>query len=242
MSSYNDYGAAAGISVGIIIFSLVLALAIWALSSFAMMKIFQKMNIEGWKAWVPVFNMWVFIEAAGFPGFYLLAGLIPFIGQLALAVLMVICAYRIGIGFNKSGAWAVLYFFLPLVWMLILAFDGSKWRGLPDGALAQSTAAGANQGVTPYSSTPGAPMPQNYGQQPQYAQGGDGQQAGTASPQYGQQSLGYGQQPGAQSPQYGQQPQQGYGQQPQQYGGQQGGSHAGDFGPYGGGSGTTPQQ
>ena len=192
--SNNDYSAVFGLSIGFVIFAIVVSLLLWAVSCFAMMKVFEKMNIEGWKAWVPLYSTWVFLEAGGFPGFYMLAVFVPFIGQLALTVLMVIAAYRIGIGFSKSGAWAALYFFLPIVWMLILAFDGSRWRGLPDGALAQGTAAGANQGVTPYSSTPGAPAPQ-----PQYAQGGYGQ------PQYGQQP-------------YGQQPPAGYGQQGQQYG------------------------
>lgn len=242
---YNDYdygGASAGflgLSMGLMIFALIFGLLMWALMCYGMMKVFQKMNIEGWKAWVPFFNTWVFIEAAGFPGFYMLAAFLPIIGQLALAVLLVICAYRIGIGFNKSGAWAALYFFLPMVWTLILGFDSSKWRGLPDGAVAQSTAAGANVGVTPYSSTPGAPMPQQYGQ-PQYQQqpayGGQPQQYGQQVQQYGgqpNQAPQYGQpQYGQQPQQFGQQPQQGYGQQQygqQQYGqppfGQQGGEN-----------------
>lgn len=221
MSSY-DVEAAYGLSAGAMLFGLVIGLAVYAVTSFAMMKMFQKMNIEGWKAWVPYYNTWVFLEAGGFPGWYMLGVLVPLL-NIAVLVVMVIAAYRIGIGFNKSGAWAALYFFLPIVWLLILGFDGSKWRGLPDGAVAGASAAGANQGVTPYSSTPGAPMAQQgqYGQQG-YGQQSYGQQSGQQVQQYGQQ--GYGQQSTQQGQaQYGQGQ---YGQQ--QYGqqGQQGGSSA----------------
>ena len=231
MNSYDNYdsGAFLGLSAGIMVFAFILALVLWALGAFLLMKIFEKMKIEGWKAWVPLYNQWVFIEAGGFPGWYMLSVFIPFIGQLAFVVITVIAAYRIGIGFGKSAAWAILYFFLQIVWMGILAFDSSKWRGLPDGLVAGPSAAGANVGVTPYSSTgygtpqaggyqapqPGAyqpPQPGGY-QAPQgYGQQAGGYQAPQAQQGYGQQPQpGYGQQP---QPGYGQQPQPGYGQQP----------------------------
>ncbi|WP_185714879.1 DUF5684 domain-containing protein [Gulosibacter macacae] len=246
MNSYDNYdsGAFLGLSAGIMVFAFILALVLWALSAFLLMKIFEKMKIEGWKAWVPLYNQWVFIEAGGFPGWYMLSVFIPFIGQLAFAVIVVIAAYRIGIGFGKSGAWAALYFFLQIVWMGIIAFDSSKWRGLPDGLVAGPSAAGANVGVTPYSSTgygtpqaggyqapqPGAYQPPQSGayqppqaggyQAPQgYGQQSGGYQAPQASQGYGQQPQpGYGQQPQAG---YGRQPQPGYGQQPQPGYGQQ---------------------
>ncbi|UQN15923.1 DUF5684 domain-containing protein [Gulosibacter sp. ACHW.36C] len=235
-----DYSFAASISAGAIIGGLVVGLLAYALVAFFLMKVFEKMNIEGWKAWVPVYNQWVLLEAGGNPGWISLAFLvtwIPFLGQLAAiaaVVFVAISVYRIGIGFNKEGAWVVLWIFLPIVWLGIVAFDSSKWRGLPDGKLAGASAAGANQGVQPYSTTgyqqpggyaqqPGAypaqPQQQGYGQQPQQF----GQQPGQygQQPGYGQQPNQYGQQPAQQNP-YGQQPGQGgqqqnpYGQQPNQ--------------------------
>ena len=232
-NNINDVSALFGMSAGLIVFAIIFGLAIWALYSFFLMKVFEKMKIEPWKAWVPVYNTWVFLEAGGYPGWIALlaiATVIPFVGwvgSIAVAVFTILAAYRIGTGFSKSGAWVVLYIFVPVVWLAILAFDSSTWRGLPDGAVPGPSAQGAAIGVTPYSST-GAPMPQaGYGQpgagygQPAYGQqpqAGYGQAAG-----YGQQpQAGYGQQPqagyGQQAQGYGQQPQTGYGQQPQGYG------------------------
>ncbi|WP_282851446.1 DUF5684 domain-containing protein [Gulosibacter sediminis] len=236
-----DYHYAASFGVGTIIIGLVIGLLSYAITAFFLMKVFEKMNIEGWKAWVPIYSQWVLLEAGGNPGWISLAFLvswIPFLGQLAAiaaVVFLAISIYRIGIGFSKEGAWVVLWIFLPIVWLAIVAFDSSKWRGLPDGKVAGPSAAGANRGVQPYStmgyqqpggyaqqpgSYPAQPPQQGYGQQPGYSQ--QPQQFGQ-QPGYGQQPNQYGQQ-AAQPNQYGQQPTQGgqqqnpYSQQPGQSG------------------------
>ena len=236
-----DYDIYTGLSAGVVIGSIIFGLLIYALTAFFLMKVFEKMNIEGWKAWVPIYNQWVILEAGALPGWISLAFLIswiPFIGQLASIagfVFLAIAIYRIGIGFNKEGAWVVLWIFLPIVWLGIVAFDGSKWRGLPDGKVAGPSAAGANRGVQPYSTTGYQQQPGGYGQQPGSYQRQDayGQQQpaqyGQQPGQYGQQRPGqYGQQPQQNNP-YGQQP---GGQQPGQYG-QQGSQYGQQQNPYG---------
>lgn len=225
-----DYDIYTGLSAGVVIGSIIFGLLIYALTAFFLMKVFEKMNIEGWKAWVPIYNQWVILEAGALPGWISLAFLIswiPFIGQLAsiaVVVFLAIAIYRIGIGFNKEGAWVVLWIFLPIVWLGIVAFDDSKWRGLPDGKVAGPSAAGANRGVQPYSTTGYQQQPGGYGQQPGSYQRQDA---------YGQQQPAqYGQQPG----QYGQQRPGQYGQQPQQnnpYGQQTGGQQPGQYGQQG---------
>ncbi len=224
-----DYDIYTGLSAGVVIGSIIFGLLIYALTAFFLMKVFEKMNIEGWKAWVPIYNQWVILEAGALPGWISLAFLIswiPFIGQLASIagfVFLAIAIYRIGIGFNKEGAWVVLWIFLPIVWLGIVAFDGSKWRGLPDGKVAGPSAAGANRGVQPYSTTGYQQQPGGYGQQPGSYQQQDayGQQQPAQYGQRPQQNNPYGQQPGGQQPgQYGQQGSQ-YGQQQNPYGQQQ---------------------
>jgi len=106
----------------------------YVIVSFFLSVLFKKMGIEGWKAWVPVYSNWTFLEAAGIPGWYALfalAGIIPiigFIGSLVTAVFTVIAAYKIGRGFQKGGEWAVLYFFLPLIWIIILAYNSAPFN------------------------------------------------------------------------------------------------------------------
>lgn len=99
-----------------------------------MARMFAKMGETPWKAWVPFYNLFLFLEWGGFKGWWLLvglAGIIPFIGGtlagLALTVLTAIAAYNIAKGFSKDGAWVVLYIFLPLIWLGILGFNSSKY-------------------------------------------------------------------------------------------------------------------
>ncbi|SJM70890.1 DUF5684 domain-containing protein [Gulosibacter sp. 10] len=254
-----DYNLVAWIfaTLGVLIWVLVaVALIGYVITAWFMMTVFKKMNIEGWKAWVPFVNTWTFLEAGAWPGWISLIPLIawvPFIGQfatIALAVFMIMAAYRIGVGFGKDGAWVVLFIFLPIVWLGIVAFDSSRWRGLADGRVPGPAAAGARVGVTPYSSSgyaapgqyggypqqPGYPQqggygqpgqPGAYGQQGQPGYGQPGQQGAYGQPGQAGYQPGAGYQPPAGYPQQpggaqpGQQGQPGYGQ-PGQYGGQYG--------------------
>ena len=194
-------------------FILIFGVIVYVISSLLLMKIYAKMGIEGWKAWVPIYNMWVFLEAGAYPGWLSLLTFVPFANIVAV-VFIVMAAYRIGEGFGKDGAWIVLFIFLPIVWYAIIAFDSSQWRGLSGGLMSGPSAAAANRGMQTggyaYAGQPGYGQAGGYGRQPGY-----GQQPG-AQPQqpYGSQPYGaqaYGQQPG--QPQYGGQPPQAPGQQ-----------------------------
>lgn len=117
-------GASFGIIIGYVI------------GSYLLSRLFAKAKIEKWRAWVPVYNTWVFLELGGQKGalsLLALASFIPFLGVLAsitLLVFMAIAAYNIGEHVNKPGAgWLVLYIFLPVIWLAIVAFDDSKWSG-----------------------------------------------------------------------------------------------------------------
>ena len=192
--SYRSSSSTDGLWVVFLIMLLFGAIA-YAVTSLLLMKIYGKMGIEGWKAWVPLYNMWVFLEAGAYPGWIALLMLLP-IGNVVALVFVIMAAYRIGQGFGKDDVWIVLYIFLPIIWYAVLAFDSSKWQGLRGGLVCGPSAAEANRGIQA-AGYPGQPA---YGQAGGYAQPGYGQ-AG-----YGQ--AGYGQQPGTP----GQQP---YGSQPQ---------------------------
>ncbi|WP_424467153.1 DUF5684 domain-containing protein [Pseudoclavibacter helvolus] len=198
---FNSYGdqAAAGFGVLGLLLWLILVLGIYALTAWFMSKVFTKMGIEGWKAWVPVYNSWTFVEAAGFPGWWVLVGFIPGL-NIALVVLLAIAAYRLGLGFGKSGVWVLLYIFLPIVWLAVLGFDSSRWNP------ALMNLGGQQYGGQPHAAVgyPQGPGAQPYGQAPVQPYG----QAPAQQQPYGQQPYGqqpYGQAPAQQSP-YGQAP------------------------------------
>lgn len=93
--------------------------------------VFKKAGIEGWKAWVPIYNTWVMLEMGGQPGWIALlslAAIIPFIGWIGgvvAAVFVAIAMYHIGMKFGKPDVFVLLGIFLPLVWVIWLAVDKS---------------------------------------------------------------------------------------------------------------------
>ncbi|MCS3842232.1 hypothetical protein HDC95_000497 [Microbacterium sp. AK031] len=140
-SAYSDYsGLSAGLLAVTVLVSLLFAAVGYVLTSLFLMKIFEKAGVQGkWRAWVPVYNSMIFLKLGDLSpwlilygiGASLLLGWIPFIGQLVIlasAVLMVLAAYRVGQKLQKEGAWVVLYIFLSLVWLGIMAFDKSRWN------------------------------------------------------------------------------------------------------------------
>jgi hypothetical protein len=209
-SYYYDTGATAFLGI-VILFSFIFAIAGYVLTSLFLMKIFEKAGVQGkWRAWVPVYNSMIFLKLGDLSpwlilygvGASLLLGWIPFIGQLvilAAAVLMVLAAYRVGQKLQKEGAWVVLYIFLSIVWLGIMAFDKSRWnpqippapwagnaffgdRTTWDGIPVQPSAQAAPGAAPGYGAAPqGYAPPQGYQQPaPGYQQPAPGYQPPTA--------------------------------------------------------------
>lgn len=202
MNPYYDSGYWAALG-GLLILGFVLAIASYVIYSLFMMKVFEKAGVEGkWRAWVPVYNTMIFFKLGDLSPWlvlYCLGGalLLSWIGigalfSIAMGVLSVLAAWRIGLKLQKDAIWVVLYIFLSIVWLGINAFDKSRWntnvapapwagngflgdRTVWQGIPAQPSAAqpqagyaapgyGAPQGYTP-------PAPQGYAPpaQPGYA-------------------------------------------------------------------------
>jgi hypothetical protein len=222
----DDTGAIFALLAAMVGFFLLIAVIVYVVGSFFMMKLFDKAGVQGrWRAWVPVYNTMVFFKLGDLSPWLVLYGVggaivlswIPVLqifsglASLALAVFAAIAAYRVGLKLQKEGVWVVLYILLPLVWLGILAFDRSRWNpAVPPASWAGNPFLGDQtrwDGVpTQVSSAPQGHT--GYGQQG-YGQPGFGQ---PAQPGYGQPA-----QPGYAQP--GQQPQPGYPQQPAQGGG-----------------------
>lgn len=124
-SADSSMGVAAALIMTIIVTILSYVVGCYLLS-----RIFKKAGIDTWKAWVPVYNAWVQYELGGYGGWWSILLFIPFI-NIAAAIILMIAYYRIGLGFGKSGAFVLLAIFLPIVWMVWLAFDDSTWQKAP---------------------------------------------------------------------------------------------------------------
>ncbi len=133
-STYN-YTAGGSVSgeqyaMGAGFFLVVLAIFVVSYVVFALLlgRIFKKAGVPSWKAWVPIYNSWILLELGDQKGYWAVLSLIPVVNIVA-AVFMFIAMYNIGLKLGKSGAFILLAIFLPLVWLVWLAVDGSKWKG-----------------------------------------------------------------------------------------------------------------
>ena len=145
MDDYGTYGASFAISGVAVLFGLFFALIGYVIYSVFMMKIFEKAGVQGkWRAWVPVYNVMVFLKLADLSPWlllylyaaYIVGAIIPFLGWflvlplagLASTALLLVAAWRVGLKLQKEAVWVILYFFLSIVWLGINAFDRSRWN------------------------------------------------------------------------------------------------------------------
>jgi hypothetical protein len=127
-SSHSSDGALAALLGGIIVLFLIIAAVAYVVNALFMMFIFKKAGVDGWKAWVPVYNTVKFFQLGGQNPLYILFTLIPFVGPFIMTIFGIIAAYNIGLKLGKDGAYVVLYIFLPVVWLIILGVDKSTWK------------------------------------------------------------------------------------------------------------------
>jgi len=120
----------ATIWAGIILFSFLAVVVAYVITSFCISRIFKKAGIASWKGWVPIYNVWNLLELGGQKGFWAVLALVPIVNFVS-AIFLILAMYRIGLKFGKSELFVLLAIFLPMVWYIWLAVDGSKWQGKP---------------------------------------------------------------------------------------------------------------
>lgn len=124
----------------IAIFTLAMAVIIlsYVLTAIILSFIFKKAKVETWKAWVPFYNVWVLFELAGYKGWLSLAipaasillspiPVIGFLAHIATFIAYLIIFLNLQKAFSKETVFIILYIFLPVVWLAIIAFDKSKY-------------------------------------------------------------------------------------------------------------------
>lgn len=213
MQTYGEESVLVGIAVALAVYGL-LGVIVYVAYSITLMAFFRKIGVPGWKAWVPIYNVWTFLEAGGQKGYWALFSLIGL--SIVPAIFMIMAAIDFQRAFRKDTMWTVLFILATPVWCGMLGWGRDPFdpSAMPPGAGA--SAAASPYGGQTYGHQPngfGQPaygrQPQGYGPPPQLSQGGFGQQ----QPGYGQAPAGFGRQPqgnGPSSPP----PQGGFGQQP----------------------------
>ena len=87
----------------------------------------EKAGKPGWASLIPVYNMWIFFEMAGFSGALSLLVLVPVFGWIAVGILMIVSDFRIAKCFGKDSGFGVGLWLLNPIFMAILAFDSSTY-------------------------------------------------------------------------------------------------------------------
>src|SRR5690348_96261 len=103
-SSNTDLGAFFAV-FGVL---MLLGIVLYVINAIFLGMVFKKAGVPAWKAWVPIYNLWVMLELGGQKGWIsllVLANIIPFvgwIGGIVAAVYLCIAAYKIGLNFGKE--------------------------------------------------------------------------------------------------------------------------------------------
>lgn len=119
--------AVAALLVTFLLVGLFLSAISYVISAIFLGRIFIKAGIASWIAWVPFYNTWKILEIGGRQGFWAVLAIIPFVNYVSI-VFVYMAMYNIGLKLGKSGSFVVLGIFLPLVWIIWLAVDSSKWN------------------------------------------------------------------------------------------------------------------
>ena len=146
-------------------FILIISIGIYVLTSIATMKLFKKAGLPGWKAWVPFYSNWLFLELGGYNGALIFLAFIPLFGGIALLVATCLAANEISKKLDKSD----IFILFPLgvitggittiIWYCIAGFGKSTWNdSLGKESLAKGTILGyATETVYVETAQPAAP-------------------------------------------------------------------------------------
>lgn len=163
MNSYSGYseselGSAFFMTLGLI------SIILYVVMSFFLGKVFAKAGVPAWKAWVPIYNQWTFLELGGQKGWIALLSILGFIPVLGLipviiaAVFSAIAAYHIGNNFGKESWFVVLYILFGPIWIIWLAVDKEAvWQSGQSNTTAAEAPAAASPAVStefPQATTP----------------------------------------------------------------------------------------
>ncbi|MEO7905277.1 MAG: DUF5684 domain-containing protein [Candidatus Saccharimonadales bacterium] len=142
LAAYTTYDTTQSVQVSdgamamFFVILLAIALASYAIGAFLLSRIFVKAGLPAWKAWVPVYSTWKTFEIGGQNGLWTLLFFIP-IANIIPAIILIVAYYYIGLKLGKQGIFVLWAIFLPIVWLVWLAFDDSKWqtpdRSIPAG-------------------------------------------------------------------------------------------------------------
>ncbi len=117
----NSLGGALLASFGTIflissVIGLVMIISMW--------KVFKKAGKPGWASIIPIYNIYVMIQIAKLPAYYLLLYILPIVNIYAMFKIYIELAHK----FDKSTGFGIGLIFLNFIFLPILAFGNATYE------------------------------------------------------------------------------------------------------------------
>lgn len=120
-------------SLIMILISLLVSFTLYIYMSFINMKLFRQAGIEGWKAWVPIYNTCLQYKIAGYPMWYLFVAIainfIPIVGSIIAILILAVLRYQYAIAFTRNKTIGILSIFFGIITYSVLAFSNTYNHG-----------------------------------------------------------------------------------------------------------------
>ncbi len=123
----TDMSVTSGVYNGVATAYVVLILIVCLVTIVSYWKIFEKAGIAGWKALVPIYNCYLMYDITMGNGWLFLLLFVP----VANVVINILQLYKLALAFGKGIGFFIGLWFLEIIFLPILAFDGSEYEGVP---------------------------------------------------------------------------------------------------------------
>jgi hypothetical protein len=102
---------------------LVLSLVAYVLTVIGLWVVFEKAGEQGWKAVIPIYNLYVTLKVVRRPGWWLVLYLIPVVNL----VITIIVYYDLARSFGHGAGFTIGLLIVPTIFLLILGFGSSRY-------------------------------------------------------------------------------------------------------------------
>ncbi len=129
---YDDYYATTTTSIdseavmAIMMPFFIVALVVAVLTIVGYWKIFSKAGEAGWASIIPLYNQYILSKITFGNGWLFLLLLIPFVNFIFMIVMM----YKLSKSFGHGIGFTIGLIFLPFIFLLIIAFGKSEYKGV----------------------------------------------------------------------------------------------------------------
>ncbi|MET0303199.1 MAG: DUF5684 domain-containing protein, partial [Microbacteriaceae bacterium] len=153
----NDAQNALGVALIVLLIWVVVLAGAYVWWALALSKVFTKLKIDGWRAWVPVLNEIEILKLGGYPAWNIVFAFFPLV-QLYWLFLRIQSVHKINGAFSRGAGMTVLGTLLPQIWASILAWSGPAADDEVAARMVVSSTRG-DSATGPLAASPFAPKP-----------------------------------------------------------------------------------